>query len=131
MKPNAITQLSKYFWAVGSFGGVPSVDAFTKQYELHYQPKKVGTAKGDMFAQYDCMNFHMKRDGRPKLSLAIKNKWSSRWTKSWFYCRVPNLRSSMGGRSVYVLHSRMSALDYTIEPEVGCLDDDANDVAFV
>jgi hypothetical protein len=27
---NAIAQLSKYFWAVGSFGGVPSGNAFAK-----------------------------------------------------------------------------------------------------
>jgi hypothetical protein len=33
--PNAIAQLSKYFYAVGSFRGVPSNDAFVKQYELH------------------------------------------------------------------------------------------------
>jgi hypothetical protein len=32
---------------------------------------------------------------------------------------------------VHVLHSRMSALDYTIEPKVECLDNDPNDVAFV
>jgi hypothetical protein len=38
---NAFAQLSKYFWAVMSFGGVPSSDGFVKLYELHYQPKKV------------------------------------------------------------------------------------------
>jgi hypothetical protein len=30
LTPNAIVQLSKYFWAVGSFGGVPSGGAFAK-----------------------------------------------------------------------------------------------------
>jgi hypothetical protein len=30
LTPNAITQLSKYFWVVGSFGGVPSGGAFAK-----------------------------------------------------------------------------------------------------
>jgi hypothetical protein len=39
--PNAIMQLSKYFWAVGSFGGVRSENAFVKGYELNYQPKTV------------------------------------------------------------------------------------------
>jgi hypothetical protein len=34
-------------------------------------------------------------------------------------------------KSVYVLHSWMSALDYTVEPGVECSDDDPNDVAFV
>jgi hypothetical protein len=30
-----------YFWAVVSFGGIPTDDGFTKRYELHYQPKKM------------------------------------------------------------------------------------------
>jgi hypothetical protein len=36
LTPNAIVQLSKYFWAVLSFGEEPSRDGFTKHYELHY-----------------------------------------------------------------------------------------------
>jgi hypothetical protein len=81
--------------------------------------------------QYGCLNFHAKRDGGPKLSLAIKNKWSTGWMKSWFYCRIPRLCSSEGGKSVHILHSWMSALDYMIEPEVECLDDDLNDISFI
>jgi hypothetical protein len=30
LTPNTIAQLSKYFWAVGSFGGVPFGSAFAK-----------------------------------------------------------------------------------------------------
>jgi hypothetical protein len=37
LTPNAIVQLSKYIWAVTSFGAVPFADGFTKRYELHYQ----------------------------------------------------------------------------------------------
>jgi hypothetical protein len=66
--------------------GVPSGNAFVKRYELHYQLKTVETPEGDQIAQYGCLNFHAKRDGSPKLSLMIKNKWSSRWTRSRFYC---------------------------------------------
>jgi hypothetical protein len=36
LTPNAITHLSKYFWVVGSFGGVPSSNVLAKRYELHY-----------------------------------------------------------------------------------------------
>jgi hypothetical protein len=36
LTPNAITQLSKYFWVVSRFEGVPSGSAFAKRYELHY-----------------------------------------------------------------------------------------------
>jgi hypothetical protein len=40
LTPNAIAQLSKYFWVVLSFGREPSSDGFAKRYELHYQQKK-------------------------------------------------------------------------------------------
>jgi hypothetical protein len=40
-------QLSKIFWVVDSFGGVPSGNLFAKSYELHYQPKTVLTPEGD------------------------------------------------------------------------------------
>jgi hypothetical protein len=98
---------------------------------LHYQPKKVETPEGELVAQYGCLNFPAKRDGGPKLSLAIKNMWSAGWMRSWFYCRVPYLCSSDGGKSMHGLHSQMSVLDYTVEPEVECSDDDTNNVAFV
>jgi hypothetical protein len=41
LTPNAIVQLSKYFWVVASFEGVPFADGFIKRYELYYQPKKM------------------------------------------------------------------------------------------
>jgi hypothetical protein len=131
LTPNAIAQLSKIFWAVGSFGGVPSGNLFVKCYELHYKSKSVSTLEGDQITQYKCLNFHAKRDGGPKLSLVIKNKWLSGQTKSWFYCRVPSRRCSGGGKSVYVLHSWMGKLDYVIELEVECPDNDPNDDAFI
>jgi hypothetical protein len=126
-----IAQLSKYFWVVGSFRGVPSGDAFAKWYELHYQPKKIEIDEGTLFVQYSCLNFHAKRDDGPKLSLAVKNKWSSGWTKAWFYCRVPCLRNSEVGKSMYALRSRMNALDYTVEHEVERLYSNVNNAAFV
>jgi hypothetical protein len=110
---------------------VPEGNAFARRYELHYQSKKVETPNGELMVQYGCLNFHAKRDGGAKLSLAIKNKWSLGWMKSWFYYRVPCLHSSKGGKIVYALHSRMSALDYVVEPYVECPDDDPNNVAFV
>jgi hypothetical protein len=72
LTPNAIAQLSKYFWAVGSFGGVPLEGAFVKRYELHYQPKTVETLEGSRIVQYRCLNFHAKRDGSLRLSHVIK-----------------------------------------------------------
>jgi hypothetical protein len=52
LTPNAIAQLSKKIWAVGSFGGVPSGNLFVKSYELHYQSKTVLTLERDQIVQY-------------------------------------------------------------------------------
>jgi hypothetical protein len=41
LTPNVIVQLSKYIWAVTSFGGAPSAEGFAKSYELHYQLRKI------------------------------------------------------------------------------------------
>jgi hypothetical protein len=90
LTPNAIAQLLKFFWVIGSFGGVPSESVFAKCYE------------GERIAQHGCLNFQAKRDGSLMLSLAIKNKWAVGWTKSWFYYRVPCQRSSEGGKGVLV-----------------------------
>jgi hypothetical protein len=47
LMPNTNAQLSKAFWVVGSFGGVPLGNFFVKRYELHYESKIVLTLKGD------------------------------------------------------------------------------------
>jgi hypothetical protein len=49
LTPNAIAQLSKYFWTMLSFDGIPTSDGFTKRYELHYQSKKVDADEVVMF----------------------------------------------------------------------------------
>jgi hypothetical protein len=41
------------------------------------------------------------------------------------------LRHSKGRKSVFALRSHMSVLDYIIEPEVECPDNDVNDIAFI
>jgi hypothetical protein len=110
---------------------MPLGNLFAKRYELHYQLKTVSTPEGDQIPQYGCLNFHAKKDGSPKLSLAFKNKWSSGWTRLWFYYRVPCWQCSGGGKSIDALHSRMGELDYAIEPEVEYSDSDPNDAAFV
>jgi hypothetical protein len=91
----------------------------------------VETPEGNRFAQYGCLNFHSKRDETPKLSLTIKNKWSARWMKAWFYCQVPYRWSSEGGKSIHALHSPMSKSDYTVESKVECPDSYPNVAAFV
>jgi hypothetical protein len=102
-----------------------------KCYELHYQQKNVETPDGKRIMQYRCLNFLAPRDSSLKFSIAIKNKWSARRMKSWFYCCVSCRRSSRGVKSMYALRSRMSEFDYVVEPEVECPDDDLNDATFV
>jgi hypothetical protein len=51
--------------------------------------------------------------------------------KSLFYCCVSCRPSSGGSKSVYALHLWMSELDYDVESDVECPDNDPNDVAFV
>ena len=41
LTPNAIVQLLNFFWAVKTFGGPISIDAFCCLYELHPQGRKV------------------------------------------------------------------------------------------
>jgi hypothetical protein len=66
-----------------------------------------------------------------KLTIAIKNKWSARWMRVLFYCKVRLLRSPQGGNGVYALHSVMSVLDYATEPLFDCPNTDVCDVVFV
>jgi hypothetical protein len=60
---------------------------FATGYELYYQSKRMQIGKDVVYAQFGCLNFHVKsyKDSGPKLSLAVKNKQSTGWTKAWFY----------------------------------------------
>jgi hypothetical protein len=40
-------------------------------------------------------------------------------------------QSAEGGKSIYALQTRLSALDYQVEPSVNCPDADSNDATFV
>jgi hypothetical protein len=77
--PNNILQLSKFFWDVRR-----TVEVFAKQYELHYQQKKI--KKGDdedLNAQFECITFHPHRyEDKAKLTPTMKNKWSYSWAKA-------------------------------------------------
>jgi hypothetical protein len=63
--------------------------------------------------------------GGVKLTPTIKNKWSARWTKAWFYYKVPNHLCEQGGKAVYILHSYMCSLEFWTEPPIDCADDDS------
>jgi hypothetical protein len=135
LTPNVIGQLSKYVWVVASFGGVPSTDGFAKRYKLHYQPKRMSVDGADVLAQYGCVNFQAKHYGGQgaRLTVVVKNKCFGGWTQARFYCKVPLLQTPdpLRGKSVYALHSSLTALDVSTDPLFQCADDDSGDVAFV
>jgi hypothetical protein len=120
---------------VASFRGIPSADGFLKRYELHYEPQKMAVGGTDVLAQFGCINFHAKCYGcqGARLTVTVKNKWTGGWTRAWFYCKVPLLRSPVPiqGKGVYALHSSMSALDFSTDPSFECADDDTGDLTFV
>jgi hypothetical protein len=131
---NTIVQLSKYVWAVTSFGGVPSAKGFTKRYKLHYQPRKVDIDGVDMLGQYGCINFDAKRGGQwARLTVAVKNKWVGSWLQGWFYCKVPWIQSpSPGcGKGVYALHYWMAELSFISDPLFDYPDGNASNATFV
>jgi hypothetical protein len=134
LTPNAVVQLSKYIWAVLSFGGVPSAEGFMKRYELHYQLRKIDVDGVELLLQYGCFNFHAKRGGqRAKLTVAVQNNWSRAWTQALFYCKVHLIQivSPRRGKGIFTLHSYMTRLDFVMEPSFQCPDDEAGEVAFI
>jgi hypothetical protein len=131
LTPNVFVQLSKYLWDVLIFGGVPSSDGFVRRYEIHYQPKKVVVDGFEKYQQFGIINFHARRGGDVGLTQAVKNKWSARWTKAWFYWKVPLQACSQGGKYVHALRSHMSCLNFWMKPSFECTDDDLSDNAFV
>jgi hypothetical protein len=72
-----------------SFSGEPSSDGFAKCHELHYQPKKVPVDGFDKYQQFGVINFDGKGGGEVGLVLAMKNKWSTGWTKPDSIARFP------------------------------------------
>jgi hypothetical protein len=126
--------LSKYIWAVLSFGGIPSAEGFLKRYKLHYQPRKVDVDGVELLLQYGCLNFHAKHGGQQaKITMAVKNKWFEVWAQAWFYYKIPLIRSPSPGRGkgIFALHSYMSRLDFITESSFQCPDDEAGDVSFI
>ena len=107
LTPNAIVQLSKFFWAVKTIEGPVNVDAFCRLYEMHPQTRKVSFDEDlQVFsAQSGCCSFHPRRFNRTQgidkmeLSYCQKNKWEDDWEQYWFYAKIgfPSDSSSGGG----------------------------------
>lgn len=96
LMPNAIIQLSKSFWAIRTFNGPVSANAFCRYYELHPQSRKVSFEDDDKVynAQSGCCTFvprkgnnNLKLD-RVEISHSLKNKWDDDWANYWFYVKI-------------------------------------------
>jgi hypothetical protein len=93
----AFAQLSKYFWAVMSFGGEPNSDGFVKRYKLHYHLKKVIVDDFKRFQQFGILNFLARQGDGERLTPAIKNKWSTDGRRCGSTARYPCMFSHREG----------------------------------
>jgi hypothetical protein len=60
----------------------------------------------------------------------MRDKWTSSWDGSWFYCRVPmEQKADVRGKGSYPLSSMMTRLNYLTETPCGL--EDANFAAFI
>lgn len=71
--PNAYLNLSKFVWAVESYGGQPKIDTVVEHYELQKTPKYAG----EFQIQFGACSFMAKRSQKERLELSWcqKAKW--------------------------------------------------------
>jgi hypothetical protein len=135
LTPNAIITISKFIWPVTSCAGHPTADVFAQHYELHYQNKKIHLEgyETTLAAQFGCITFHPNSyGGWVKLTLFVRNKWTSGWDSHWFYCRVPSGQlPDVQGKGSYPLRSTMAPLDYLNDASFECSPEDADVAAFI
>jgi hypothetical protein len=131
---NPIVQINKFIWAVTSYRGHPTVDVFAQHYELHYQNKKIHLkgCETTLTAQFGCITFNPSYSGGwSKLTLIVRNKWTSSWDIHWFNCRVPSEQvADAQGKGSYPLRSTMTPFDHMVDASFEC-SEDVNVKAFI
>jgi hypothetical protein len=79
LTPNAVVALTKYVWAVTSYGGQPSIEVFTKNYCLRWQKRKIGSK----IAQFGSCTFtpRTRKTSAEVVELVpcARNKWGNWW----------------------------------------------------
>jgi hypothetical protein len=132
---NAIVHISKFIWAVTSCGIYLTANVFAQHYELHYQNKKIHLegCETTLFAQFGYITFHPSQyGGQVKITLAVKNKWTSGWDSHWFYCRVSSEElADVWGKGSYPLRSKMTLLDYLVDTPFECSPEVVDVAAFI
>ncbi|RLN00202.1 putative retrotransposon protein [Panicum miliaceum] len=115
LTPNAIIQLSKFFWAIKTFEAPVSPDAFCRFYELHPQGQKISfEGEEEIYnAQSSCCTFVTRRNNkvlkldRIEISYSQKNKWDYDWGQYWFYTKIAFPSVSDSEESVFPLASKV------------------------
>jgi hypothetical protein len=125
LTPNAIVQLSKFFWAVKTFNGPICADAFCRLYELHPQGRNVRFEGEDetYSAQSRCCTFVPRRNNktlkieRIELSYCQKNRWDANWAQYWFYAKIGFLDEKVPTKVSYPLASKVFPLEHLNQAE--------------
>lgn len=125
LTPNAIVQLSKFLWAVGTSGVQLSTDVFCHLYELHSQTWKVFTEGGDdesYEAQSGCCTFVPRKNNkkiglkRLELSHSQKNKWEDDLAQYWFYAKICFPNPKKPGEVFYLMAVKVLPFEHTHQP---------------
>jgi hypothetical protein len=67
-----------------------------------------------------------------KVTLAVRNEWTSDWDSNWFYCRVPSEEvADVRGKGNYPLSSMMTQLNHLIGTLFECGPGDTNVTSFI
>jgi hypothetical protein len=87
----------------------------------------------DILRKFGCISFHPNRyEGQARLTLVVRNKWTSGRDDHLFYYRVPlEQLPDIRGKGNYPLRSTMTPLDYLNDAPFECCPENANVAAFV
>jgi hypothetical protein len=95
LSPTSFLEVSKFIWILKTFGCSPSVDAFTRFYELVIIPEVVkGEDRQFCHSQHACCTFNMRRQntrqGNTRIQIApcCKSNLTDDWRSYWFYLKI-------------------------------------------
>lgn len=95
----AFVHLSKFIWAMVSYGGDPDIEVFTQHFALHNQTCRIkvdGVVHGCNYATY---GFEPRRNENKNIMHNNKNKWIPNWVRYWFYAKVLGTNVTIDGEA--------------------------------
>jgi hypothetical protein len=95
LSPTSFHEVSKFIWILKTFGCSPSVDAFTRFYELVIIPEVVKGEDGQYYhSQHACCTFNTRRQNtrqgitRIQIAPCCNSNRTDDWRSYWFYLKV-------------------------------------------